>query len=168
MGWTTLLYQPIGSVAPASNFIISDSDYVEILTEIDIQTPIPEAVRSIRRGKSFLFLGCRFSTQLERSFARQIMKRSSDRHFAVLPEPLTRNEARFLERAEHRPHRDATGELCRKADSGAGSARRSWPPPPRRDAAGRAPDRCALAIRPAVCAGVPRADASGACGLRAS
>jgi hypothetical protein len=53
-------------------------------------------VRSIRRGKSFLFLGCRFSTQLERSFARQIMKRSSDRHFAVLPEPLTRNEARFL------------------------------------------------------------------------
>jgi hypothetical protein len=96
LSWTTLLYQPIGSVAPASNFIISDSDYVEILTEIDIQTPIPEAVRSIRRGKSFLFLGCRFSTQLERSFARQIMKRSSDRHFAVLPEPPTRNEARFL------------------------------------------------------------------------
>ena len=96
LSWTTLLYQPIGSVAPASNFIVSDSDYVEILTEIDIQTPIPEAVRSIRRGKSFLFLGCRFATQLERSFARQIMKRSSDRHFAVLPEPLTRNEERFL------------------------------------------------------------------------
>ncbi len=96
LSWTTLLYQPIGSVAPAANFIISDSDYVEILTEIDIQTPIPEAVRSIRRGKSFLFVGCRFSSQLERSFARQIMKRSSDRHFAVLPEAPTRNEEKFL------------------------------------------------------------------------
>jgi hypothetical protein len=96
LSWPTLLYQPIGSVAPAANFIISDSDYVEILTEIDIQTPIPEAVRSIRRGKSFLFLGCRFSSQIERSFARQIMKRSSDRHFAVLPDAPTRNEERFL------------------------------------------------------------------------
>jgi hypothetical protein len=46
-----------------------------------------------------LFLGCRFSTQLERSFAHQIMKRSSDRHWAVLPEQPTRNELRFL--AQH-------------------------------------------------------------------
>ncbi len=96
LAWTTLLYQPIGSVSPAANFIISDSDYVEVLTEIDIQTPIPEAVQSIRRGKSFLFLGCRFSSQLERSFARQIMKRSSDQHWAVLPGSLTRNEEKFL------------------------------------------------------------------------
>jgi hypothetical protein len=94
--WTTLLYQPIGSVAPAANFIISDSDYVEILTEIDIQSPIPEAAQSIRRDKSFLFLGCRFSSQIERSFARQIMKRSSGRHFAVLPDAPTRNEEKFL------------------------------------------------------------------------
>ncbi|MDO9004683.1 MAG: SIR2 family protein, partial [Aquabacterium sp.] len=31
------------------------------------------------------------------SFARQIMKRSSDRHWAVLPDEPTRMEARFLE-----------------------------------------------------------------------
>jgi hypothetical protein len=29
-------------------------------------------------------------------FARQIMKRSSEKHWAVLPEEPTRNEARFL------------------------------------------------------------------------
>jgi hypothetical protein len=28
-------------VRPAANFLVSDSDYVEVLTEIDIQTPIP-------------------------------------------------------------------------------------------------------------------------------
>lgn len=95
--WSTLLYQPLGSVAPAANYLVSDTDYVEVLTEIDIQTPIPEPVQNIRKGRGFLFLGCRFANQLDRVFARQIMKRSSDRHWAVLPGELSRNEARFLD-----------------------------------------------------------------------
>jgi len=95
--WKTLLYQPLGSVWPANNYLVSDSDFVEVLTEIDIQTPIPDSVQEIRMGRSFVFLGCRFSTQLERLFARQIIKRSSERHWAILPEEPTRNEARFLE-----------------------------------------------------------------------
>ena len=76
---------------------MSDSDYVEVLTEIDIQTPIPETVKQRRAGRNFVFLGCRFSNQLERTFARQVMKRSSDTHWAVLPEEPTRNELRFME-----------------------------------------------------------------------
>lgn len=95
--WTSLVYRPIGGHAPAGNYLVSDSDYVEVLTEIDIQTPIPAEVQQLRAGKSFLFLGCRFNDQLTRSFARQIMKRSGDRHWAVLPETPTRMEARFLE-----------------------------------------------------------------------
>ncbi len=94
--WSTVLYRPVGSVSPAKNYLVSDSDYVEVLTEIDIQTPIPAMVQRRRGGRHFLFLGCRFRNQLERTFARQIMKRSSDRHWAVLPGELTRNEARFL------------------------------------------------------------------------
>ena len=95
--WKTLLYQPLGSVWPARNFLVSDSDFVEVLTEIDIQTPIPECVQEIRMGRSFLFLGCRFSKQLDRLFAHQIIKRSSQKHWAILPEEPTRNEARFLD-----------------------------------------------------------------------
>ncbi len=94
--WKTILYKPLGAHAPASNYLVSDTDFVEVLTEIDIQTPIPEVVQKLRGGRSFLFLGCRFNDQLARCFARQIMKRSSDRHWAVLPEPPTRMEARFL------------------------------------------------------------------------
>ena len=92
-----LLYKPLGSHGPAANYLVSDSDFVEVLTEIDIQTPIPVAVQSWRTGRSFLFLGCRFDDQLTRCFARQIMKRSSDTHWAVLPEEPTRMEARFLQ-----------------------------------------------------------------------
>jgi hypothetical protein len=91
-----LLYKPLGSHAPAGNYLVSDSDFVEVLTEIDIQTPIPAAVQAWRSGRNFLFLGCRFDDQLTRCFARQIMKRSSDQHWAVLPEEPTRMEARFL------------------------------------------------------------------------
>lgn len=97
LGWNAMLYQPIGSVAPAANFLVSDSDYVEVLTEIDIQTPIPLTVQELRKDRHFLFLGCRFDNQLDRVFARQIMKRSSARHWAVLPDTPTRNEQRFLE-----------------------------------------------------------------------
>ena len=76
-----------------------------MLTEIDIQTPIPDSVQEIRKGRSFLFLGCRFSTQLERLFAHQIIKRSSDKHWTILPDEPTRNEERFLE--EHNIERIA-------------------------------------------------------------
>ena len=96
-GWTTLLYKPHGSIAPARNFLISDADYVEVLTEIDIQTPIPEVVKDRRSQRSFVFIGCRFNDQLLRTYARQITKRSSTTHYAIVePETLTKNELRFL------------------------------------------------------------------------
>lgn len=95
--WTTLLYKPHGGVTPARNFLITDADYVETLTEIDIQTPIPDAVKTRRTGRGFLFLGCRFNDQLLRIYARQIGKRSSDNHYAVVdPDTLLPNELRFL------------------------------------------------------------------------
>jgi hypothetical protein len=94
--WHTILYKPLGSIIPEKNFIISDSDYVEVLTEIDIQTPIPPRVQELRIGANFLFLGCRFNNQLTRTYARQVMKRSSDKHWAVIEGPLTRMEQKFL------------------------------------------------------------------------
>jgi hypothetical protein len=97
-GWKTLLYKPHGCVAPAKNYLISDADYVEVLTEIDIQTPIPEVVRDRRTSRTFLYLGCRFHDQMLRTYARQVAKRSSPPHYAVI-EPdreLTLNEKRFF------------------------------------------------------------------------
>lgn len=95
--WTTILYKPHGGITPAKNFLISDADYVEVLTEIDIQTPIPDAVKERRTDRSFLFIGCRFHDQLLRTYARQIKKRSAASHFAIVePEALTKNELRFF------------------------------------------------------------------------
>jgi hypothetical protein len=94
--WRTLIYKPHGCVQPAPNFLISDADYVEVLTEIDIQTPIPDVVKHRRQAGGFLFLGCRFHDQTLRTYARQIAKRSAGGHVAVVDGELTRNESRFL------------------------------------------------------------------------
>lgn len=95
---TTVLYKPHGSVAPARNYLVSDADYVEVLTEIDIQTPIPPIVQARRTIRGFLYLGCSFADQTLRIFARQIGKRSEGPHFAVVDPAwgLSPNEQRFL------------------------------------------------------------------------
>jgi hypothetical protein len=94
----TILYKPHGGVAPAQNFLVADSDYVEVLTEIDIQTPIPGCVKLIRETRGFVFLGCRFHDQMLRTYARQIIKRSKGPYFALVEdEPLTKNETKFFE-----------------------------------------------------------------------
>lgn len=97
--WPTLLYKPLGSIAPAGNFLVSDADFVEVLTEIDLQTPIPAAVQARRASRGFVFFGCRFDNQLARTYARQVLKRSAGPHYALIgPEEaaLTRNEQLFV------------------------------------------------------------------------
>ncbi|MEO5374109.1 MAG: SIR2 family protein [Alphaproteobacteria bacterium] len=96
-GWDLVVYKPHGGAWPAGDVLISDSDYVEALTELDIQSPIPAVVQDVRTDRGFVFLGCRFHDQILRGYARQIMKRSAGPHFALLPSDLTANERRFLD-----------------------------------------------------------------------
>ena len=92
-----VLYSPHGGILPSGNVLVADSDYVEVLTEIDIQTPIPAIVRDRRATVGFLFLGCRFHDQMLRTYARQIIKRSAGPHYAVAAaDGLTVNERKFL------------------------------------------------------------------------
>jgi hypothetical protein len=96
-GWKTVLYKPHGAAQPVGDVLVSDADYVEVLTEIDIQTPIPDEVKHRRGGRGMVFLGCRFYDQILRIFARSVMRRMAGPHYAVVPAgELTRNEVKFL------------------------------------------------------------------------
>ncbi|RTL67146.1 MAG: SIR2 family protein [Hyphomicrobiales bacterium] len=92
----TVIYEPHGSGFPARNFLVADSDYVEVLTEIDIQTPIPDVVKQRRTCRGFLFIGCRFDDQMLRTYARQIAKRSGGGHVVICDHAPTRMERRFF------------------------------------------------------------------------
>lgn len=94
--WRTVLYEPHGCARPAQNFIVAESDYVEVLTEIDIQSPIPDVVKELRANRGFVFIGCRFDDQILRTYARQIMKRSTGPRYAIIDFEPTRMEERFL------------------------------------------------------------------------
>jgi hypothetical protein len=117
--WDTLVYKPHGLARAGSSFLMSDSDYVEVLTEIDIQSPIPDDVRTRRTDRGFLFLGCRFDDQMLRIFARQIVKRSGGNHVAVIEGPLTRMEQKFIDELGITrldiPMSDVTSALCTSA-----------------------------------------------------
>ncbi|WP_225186689.1 SIR2 family protein [Bradyrhizobium sp. NBAIM01] len=76
--WAAVLYKPHNSVQRANNFVISDADYVEALTEIDIQTPNPDIITERRTLTVLSLHGLSFHEQLLRSYARQIVKRSGD------------------------------------------------------------------------------------------
>lgn len=96
--WETLLYKPHGSIKPNGQVLVADSDYVEVLTEIDIQTPIPDIVKERRAARGFVFIGCRFHDQMLRTYARQIIKRAGEGHVAFVgTESLTNNELKFFE-----------------------------------------------------------------------
>jgi hypothetical protein len=96
-GFATVLYKPHGAADASGTVLVSDADYVEVLTEIDIQTPIPEVVKARRSTLGFVFLGCRFDDQMLRTFGRQIAKRSAGPHIWVAEaSSLTRNERAFL------------------------------------------------------------------------
>jgi len=96
-GVKTILYEPHGSIVPAKNFLVADSDYVEVLTEIDIQSPIPEVVKGLRTTRGFLWIGCRFHDQMLRTYARQIAKRSAGPLIAVVDvATATNNEMKFF------------------------------------------------------------------------
>lgn len=96
-GWTTLLYKPHGGITPAKNFLITGADYVEVLTDIDIQTPIPDTVKDRRTDRGFLFIGCRFNDQLLRTYGRQVIKRSGTEHYVLVePDSLSKNELKFF------------------------------------------------------------------------
>lgn len=93
----TVLYEPHGSAKPASNFLVADSDYVEVLSEIDIQTPIPAVIQERRTPRGFVFMGCRFDDQMLRTYARQIMKRSTGPRYVIVDYEPTRMELKFFE-----------------------------------------------------------------------
>jgi hypothetical protein len=100
----TILYKPHGSAQPAGDVLASDADYVEVLTDIDIQTPIPQVVKDRRSLCGFVFLGCRFYDQILRTFARCLTKHAGGPRYAVVPMgDLTPNERRFLEAEDITP-----------------------------------------------------------------
>lgn len=75
----------------------------ELATLLTTRVQVPHKIRTKLTAAAQFIENSKHRKTLQRSFARQIMKRSSGRHWAVLP------GAADAQRTAHRMHRPAAG-----------------------------------------------------------
>ena len=61
-----VLFKPMGTPTPEPNYIASDADYVDFITELMGGFSIPPAVKELRKGKHYLLMGMRLNRDTER------------------------------------------------------------------------------------------------------
>jgi hypothetical protein len=92
----TVLYQPLGTPAPAPTFLVTEGDAADALVALESQAPVPPEVQRRRDGCGVLFAGCRLETREERLYARGLLAGAPGPHLAVLPGPPAPGVDRFL------------------------------------------------------------------------
>jgi hypothetical protein len=61
-----ILFKPMGTPKPEANYIASDADYVDFITELMGGFSIPPEVKELRKGKQYLLMGLRLNRDTER------------------------------------------------------------------------------------------------------
>jgi hypothetical protein len=93
-----VLFKPMGSPRPQANFIASDADYVDYITELMGGFAVPPTVKTLRAGKRYLFLGMRFKRDTERMVMSDLIYGAAQPAGWALIEQPTDKEKRFLAR----------------------------------------------------------------------
>lgn len=92
------LFKPLGTPLPETNYIASDADFVDYITELMGGFAIPSFVKRMRQNKRYLLLGLRFNRDTERMvFSEIIFGADKPAGWALIPHP-TDKEKRFLAR----------------------------------------------------------------------
>lgn len=97
---TTLpvLFKPLGTPLPESNYIASDADFVDYITELMGGFAIPSFVKRSRQGKRYVTLGLRFNRDTDRMvFSDVIFGADKPAGWALIEHP-TDKEKRYLGR----------------------------------------------------------------------
>ena len=93
-----VLFKPLGTPLPETNYIASDADFVDYITELMGGFAIPSFVKRMRQNKRYLMLGLRFNRDTERMvFSEIIFGADTPAGWALIPHP-TDKEKRFLAR----------------------------------------------------------------------
>lgn len=93
-----ILFKPMGSPRPDANYIASDADYVDYITELMGGFAIPDFLKEYRKGKQYLFIGMRLQRDTDRMVMSDITYASAEpKGWALIPQP-TDKEVRFCAR----------------------------------------------------------------------
>ena len=93
-----ILFKPMGSPRPDANYIASDADYVDYITELMGGFAIPDFLKEYRKDKQYLFIGMRLQRDTDRMVMSDITYASAEpKGWALIPQP-TDKEVRFCAR----------------------------------------------------------------------
>jgi len=93
-----ILFKPLGTPLPESNYIASDADFVDYITELMGGFAIPSFVKRARQNKRYLLLGLRLNRDTDRMvFSDVIFGADKPAGWALIPHP-TDKEKRYLDR----------------------------------------------------------------------
>tara|TARA_B100001250_G_scaffold413618_1_gene448347 strand:- start:2265 stop:3161 length:897 start_codon:yes stop_codon:yes gene_type:complete len=83
-----VLFKPMGTPRPEPNFIASDADYVDYITELMGGFAIPSFIKEKRVGKQYLFMGLRMNRDTERMVLSDMIYSSAEpAGWVLLPNP---------------------------------------------------------------------------------
>lgn len=93
-----ILFKPMGTPKPESNYIASDADYVDYITELMGGFAIPDFLKEYRKGKKYLLLGLPLNRDSERMVMSDITYGANEHRGWFLRKSPTDKEKRFSER----------------------------------------------------------------------
>lgn len=93
-----ILFKPMGTPMPESNYVASDADYVDYITELMGGFAIPDFLKEYRKGKKYLLLGVALNRDSERMVMSDITYGAAEHRGWFLRKNPTDKEKRFAER----------------------------------------------------------------------
>lgn len=93
-----ILFKPMGTPLPESNYIASDADYVDYITELMGGFAIPDFLKEYRKGKKYLLLGLPLNRDSERMVMGDITYAADEHRGWFLRKDPTDKEKRYSER----------------------------------------------------------------------
>ncbi|WP_415396189.1 SIR2 family protein [Sulfurimonas sp. CS5] len=91
-----ILFKPMGCMIPEMNFIISDADFVDWLTEAMGGYALPPFLKEYKKEKSYMFLGTDFSRDTFRMVAHEITLGLKEGLMVTKKDELTKKENKFV------------------------------------------------------------------------
>lgn len=93
-----ILFKPMGTPKPEANYIASDADYVDFITELMGGFSIPPEVKELRKGKQYLLIGLRLNRDTERMVMSDMIYAAAEPAGWVLIQEPTDKERRFCKK----------------------------------------------------------------------
>ncbi|MDO8828114.1 MAG: SIR2 family protein [Methylophaga sp.] len=93
-----ILFKPMGTPLPDANYVASDADYVDYITELMGGFAIPDFLKNYRKDKQYLLLGMPLNRDSERMVMSDITYDSQEHRGWVLNKNPTAKELRYCEK----------------------------------------------------------------------